>query len=384
MRLSIVTDTYPPDVNGVANTLHRLQAKLRRRGHEVETIVPGDLLAAALGHGSIARDAASASLRLAALPLPGYKGLRFGLPSRGALVKHWRKHRPDIIYVATESLLGLSAVGAAAAVGACVVSGYHTNFDHYMRDYQFAMLEEFACLYLRTLHNRTLATFAPSPDAIARLRTMGFNNLRLLGRGVDAVLFNPAKRSAQLRATWGAGERDTVALYVGRLAPEKNLPLAMSAFDAMARHENDHGRNFHAVLVGDGPKRAELEASACRCHFAGARTGEDLASHFASADIFIFPSTSETFGNVVIEAMASGLVTVAYDYAAARLHLRHQVNGLTARVDDEPAYLAACIHALDQTRWREWRDEARHTASGLTWSSVVTRFENDLLEILGR
>jgi glycosyltransferase involved in cell wall biosynthesis len=109
-----------------------------------------------------------------------------------------------------------------------------------------------------------------------------------------------------------------------------------------------------------------------------------LASHFASADIFIFPSTSETFGNVVIEAMASGLVTVAYDYAAARLHLRHQVNGLTARVDDEPAYLAACIHALDQTRWREWRDEARHTASGLTWSSVVTRFENDLLEILGR
>jgi len=129
MRLSIVTDTFPPDVNGVANTLRRLQDNLRQRGHEVETIVPGDLLDAALDQGSIAPGDSSARLRLAALPLPGYRGLRMGLPARGTLARHWGARHPDVVYVATESLLGSSAIDAAGDAGACVVSGYHTNFD---------------------------------------------------------------------------------------------------------------------------------------------------------------------------------------------------------------------------------------------------------------
>ncbi|MEI8038353.1 MAG: glycosyltransferase family 1 protein [Verrucomicrobiota bacterium] len=382
MRLSIVTDTFPPDVNGVANTLRRLQDLLRERGHEVETIIPGDLLDAALDHGGIAPEDSSAKLRLAALPLPGYKGLRIGLPARGALAKHWSAWRPDVVYVATESLLGFSAIDAAGDVGACVVSGYHTNFDQYLRNYHLPMLEDVANAYLRRLHNRTQATFAPSPDAMARLLGLGFNNVRLLGRGVDAVRFDPARRCERLRASWGAGEHDTVALYVGRLAPEKNLSLAMRAFEAMAGRETSVGGNLRAVLVGDGPLRAELMANASRWHFAGMRTGDDLAVHFASADIFIFPSLTETFGNVVIEAMASGLVTVAYDYAAAALHLHHQANGLSAAVEDEPGFLAACIAALDRSRWPGWRREARHTAARLTWSSVVTGFENDLRDIL--
>jgi len=253
-----------------------------------------------------------------------------------------------------------------------------------MRDYRLSVLEDVAGAYLRRLHNRTRATFVPSPDAMSRLLALGFNNLRLLGRGVDTVHFDPAKRSERLRATWGAGEDDTVALYVGRLAPEKNLPLAMRAFEAMARHEDSLGRNFQAVLVGDGPLRAELKVAAGHCHFAGMRTGEDLAVHFASADVFIFPSTTETFGNVIIEAMASGLVTVAYNYAAARLHLQHQANGLSATMNDEPEFLAPCIDALDRARWPEWRREARLAASRLLWSAVVTRFESDLLQILGR
>jgi len=382
MRLSIVSDTFPPDVNGVANTLRRLQDLLRMRGHEVETIVPGELLDSALAEGSIAPDDSSASLRLAALPLPGYKGLRIGLPARATLAKHWGLWRPDVVYVATESLLGSSAVDAASDVGTCVVSGYHTNFDQYLRDYHLPMLEELAGVYLRRLHNRTRATFAPSPDVVVRLQGMGFNNVMLLGRGVDAVQFDPSKRSASLRATWGAGEHDTVALYVGRLAPEKNLTLAMRAFAAMAEQEHLMGRNFQAVLVGDGPLRGELTATAGHCHFAGMRSGDDLAVHFASADIFIFPSLTETFGNVVIEAMASGLVTVAYHYAAAGLHLQHQVNGLSAAIDDEPGFLAACAAALDRCRWPDWRREARLTATRLTWSDVVARFENDLRDIL--
>jgi len=382
MRLSLVTDTFPPDVNGVANTLRRLQDSLRERGHQVETIVPGDLLDAALNHGSITQEDSSARLRLAALPLPGYKGLRIGLPARGTLTKHWHTWRPDVVYVATESLLGFSAVEAAADVGACVVSGYHTNFDQYLRDYHLPMLQDAAVAYLRKLHNRTSATFVPSPDAMARLQGVGFTNLRLLERGVDAVQFDPAKRSEALRASWGAGEHDAVALYVGRLAPEKNLSLAMRAFEVMAQRDASEGRKLQAVVVGDGPQRAELQTAASHWHFAGMRSGQDLAEHFASADIFIFPSLTETFGNVVIEAMASGLVTVAYDYAAAGLHLQHQVNGLSAAMADEPGFLAVCLAALDRSRWHAWRSEARDTATQLTWSSVVTRFENDLRNLL--
>ncbi|MEI7953528.1 MAG: glycosyltransferase family 1 protein [Verrucomicrobiota bacterium] len=382
MRLSFVTDTFPPDVNGVANTLRRLQNILRQRGHEVETIVPGDLLDAALIHGSIAPVDSSARLRLAALPLPGYKGLRIGLPARGTLAKHWSPRPPDVVYVATESLLGSSAIDAAGDVGSCVVSGYHTNFDQYLRDYHLPMLEDVANAYLRRLHNRTRATFAPSPDAIDRLRALGFSNLRMLGRGVDIVQFDPAKRCERLRASWGAGEQDTVALYVGRLAPEKNLPLAMRAFEVMARHETSQGRNFRAVLVGDGPLHAELRADAGHWRFAGTRTGEELAVHYASADIFIFPSLTETFGNVVIEAMASGLVTVAYDCAAAAVHLKHQVNGLSAPIGDETGFLGVCIAALDRNGWPDWRREARLTASRLTWSEVVSNFEKDLSDLL--
>ncbi len=382
MRLSFVTDTFPPDVNGVANTLRCLQNVLRQRGHVVETIVPGDLLDVALIHGSIASEDSSARLRLAALPLPGYKGLRIGLPARGTLAKHWSPRPPDVVYVATESLLGSSAIDAAGDVGCCVVTGYHTNFDQFLRDYHLPMLEDVANAYLRRLHNRSRATFAPSPDVMNRLRGLGFTNLRMLGRGVDAVQFDPAKRSERLRASWGAGEQDTVALYVGRLAPEKNLPLAMRAFEAMARHEASEGRNLRVVLVGDGPLHAELRADAGHWHFAGTRTGEELAVHFASADIFIFPSLTETFGNVVIEAMASGLVTIAYDYAAAAVHLQHQVNGLSAAMADETGFLGACIAALDRSRWPDWRHEARLTASRLTWSEVVFNFEKDLSDLL--
>ena len=385
MRLSIVTDTFPPDVNGVANTLRRLQVLMRARGHAVEVILPGDLLDAAVGAGMVPADEPSSGLRLAAVPLPGYKGLRIGLPSRSALVKHWRVHRPDVIYVATESLLGFSAVEAAEDSGVCVVSGYHTNFDHYMRDYKLPMLEAIAGGYLRSLHNRTSATFAPSPDAIARLDSLGFENLRLLGRGVDTARFDPAKRSASLRAAWGAGEADTVALYVGRLAPEKNLSLAMAAFAAMAAREAGRGNGFKAVLVGDGPKREELERSApACCHFAGMQTGEALAAHFASADVFVFPSVTETFGNVIIEAMASGLVTVAYDYAAAKLHIENGVNGLAVPVNDEPAFLAACLGALERRDWPVWRAQARETAGRLSWEAVVDAFERDLVSLASR
>jgi glycosyltransferase involved in cell wall biosynthesis len=265
-----------------------------------------------------------------------------------------------------------------------VVSGFHTNFDSYMQDYKVPMLKEIAGGYLKNLHNRTAATFAPSPDVIARLRETGFKETRLLGRGVDTVLFDPAKRSPTLRREWGAAdERTTVGLYVGRVAPEKNLPLALESAAALRISESAAGRDFRMVVVGDGPKREELAKAHPGVLFAGTRTGDELAGVFASADLFLFPSTTETFGNVILEAMASGLVTVAFDYAAASLHLRDGQNGFAvAPVGDAPAFLAASQRAADRSRWPEIRAEARRTSLSISWDAVADQFERDLLELL--
>lgn len=383
MRISFVTDTYPPDVNGVANTLRRLRGLLQARGHEVDLVLPGDLRVGAIKAGWVDPGEPAAGLRLGALPVPGYKGLRFGLFSRGPLRKHWTTFRPDIIYVATESPLGFSAVEAAEDLRIPVVSGFHTNFDTYMRDYNVPMLKDLAGGYLKNLHNRTAATFAPSPDVIARLGEMGFNETRLLGRGVDTALFDPGKRSPALRAQWGAqDERDTVALYVGRLAPEKNLPLALEAAAVLQSEESAAGRAFRMVVVGDGPKRAELAKAHPHAHFTGTRTGEELAVIFASADLFLFPSTSETFGNVILEAMASGLVTVAFDYAAATLHLRDGRNGFAVSpVGDAPAFLAATRRAANRDDWSALRAAARETSLAISWDAVADQFERDLREL---
>ena len=383
MRLCFVTDTFPPDVNGVAHTLYRLRSLLQARGQRVDVIVPGDLLSAGLESGALEPDTAASGLQLAALPIPGYKGLRFGLPSRSQLRTHWKNHRPDIVYIATESPLGFSASEAARDLALPAVSGFHTNFDYYMRDYSVPMLKDLASGYLRSLHNRVAATFAPSPDVITRLRDQGFHNVRLLSRGIDTTQFAPTHRSDALRLSWGADENTLVSLLVGRLAPEKNLALAIRTFNAQAAYALSTGRKFKAILVGDGPKRAELESAHPHIHFAGTRSGHDLACHFASADVFIFPSTSETFGNVVLEAMASGLVTVAYAYAAAQSHIVDGENGLLAPLHDEAAFIAASIRALDQSRWTQWRTQARETTTHLRWEDVAARFEADLLEILG-
>jgi glycosyltransferase involved in cell wall biosynthesis len=201
-------------------------------------------------------------------------------------------------------------------------------------------------------------------------------NLRVVSRGVDTALFNPRHRSSQLRGSWG---RDSmVALYVGRLAPEKNLPLVLSAFEEMRRANPQ----MRLVLVGDGPERAALQERYRGHVFAGMRVGPDLAEHYASGDIFLFPSTTETYGNVTMEAMASGLAVVAYDYAAAAQHVRHGANGLLARFDDAQEFtrLATGL-ATDPERVKNLGAAARAVTDKLDWSRIVGEFESALIEL---
>ncbi|WP_374324228.1 glycosyltransferase family 4 protein [Azonexus sp.] len=370
LEIAFVTETYPPEVNGVAMTVGRLVDGLRQRGHRVEVLRPRQGAADAGGEHEVP---------FAGVALPGYPGLQFGLPAGGALRRRWRQRRPDLVHVVTEGPFGWSAVAAARRLGIPVTSGFHTNFDRYSVHYGIGWLRPAVAAYLRILHRRTRATLVPTAALAAELAGEGVPGVRVVGRGVDTVLFDPARRSAELRRRWGADGDGPVCLYVGRLAPEKNLALVEKCFAAL--------QVWHPaarlVWVGDGPSARKLEQDHPDQYFAGMRIGEDLAAHFASADLFLFPSLSETYGNVVAEAMASGVPVVAYRSAAAAELVVDADNGRVVAPGDEKAFVEAALWALeDGERLRRMGVQARSAMLSRGWPDVVVSFERAVSEAL--
>lgn len=379
LTVALVTETYLPEVNGVAMTLGRLTAGLRLRGHRVQVVRPRQRNEAP--SASPSGDADFPDLLVPGLPIPFYPGLRFGLPNADALIRHWRRQRPDIVHIATEGPLGSSALTAARRLGLPVSSGFHTNFDAYCRHYGAAWLRRPIAAHLRRFHNRCDATLAPTQSLANDLRGNGYQNVSVVSRGVDLRLFHPGRRSEALRQQWDAGANDPVLIYVGRLAPEKNLGLAVSAFEAL-RHQQPGAR---MVFVGDGPAHAALAAK----HrdpayiFCGARHGEDLATHYASADIFLFPSLTETFGNVTVEALASGLGVVAYDCAAAADLIEDGLSGCLAPPGDEAAFIAAAASLVQRPQLlAQVRNLAQASVAHLAWDRVHERFSSLLWQLV--
>jgi glycosyltransferase involved in cell wall biosynthesis len=373
-HVCIVTETYAPEVNGVARTLGHLVSGLRARGHLVSIVRPRQ--------GGVDRPSGAPDLALtlvSGLPLPGYGALRFGLPAGARLQRRWSRRRPDVVYVATEGPLGWSAVGAARRLGIAVLGGFHTNFPVYARHYRAGWLRRGILHYLKGFHNRTDGTLVATAELRDQLRSAGFRNLTVLGRGVDGRLFTPARRSAALRKAWNASESDLVTLYVGRIAPEKNVDLVVRAYRAVRRTTEA----VRLVVVGDGPSRRALHDALPEASFPGVLAGEALAEHYASADVFLFPSETETFGNVILEAMASGLVVLAYDYAAARAHVEPGRSGVLVPYRDAHAFVeAAMALARSPERRLAIRERVRATVAHLHWDHVVTRFETWLTEAI--
>ena len=374
LRIACVTETYPPEVNGVAMTVARLVQSLRDRHHAVQVVRPRQKCdvgtTSANGHDDVL---------VRGVPIPRYAGLRMGLPCMGTLVRLWKRNRPDVVHIATEGPLGRSALLAAKALGLPVCSEFRTNFHAYSQHYGFGFLRTPIIGYLRRFHNATRSTMVPTEALRKELAAEGFDNVTVVSRGVDLRRFDPARRSDPLRAQWGAMPDDLVVAYVGRLAPEKNLGTFIAAADAIrARHPR-----MKLVFVGDGPMNAELRARCPHATFAGQRTGDDLAAHYASADLFLFPSVTETFGNVTTEAMASGLAVVAFDYAAAARLIRTDVNGALVPFGDAGAFVETAVRvAADLRRCRALGAEARQTALALDWSGVVAQFEQVLESVM--
>lgn len=368
LSISIVTETFPPDINGVAMTLSRLINQMTARGHRVQLIRPKQK------DEQNVPPIASETVLVKGLSIPGYRELMFGLPAGRVLRSLWTKHRPDIIYIATEGPLGWSAAKAAEKLGTPVVSGFHTQFHQYTRYYRAGWLQPLVYRYLTSLHKKTVCTLVPT-EALRQQMSNDIQSIEVLGRGIDTELFTPSRRCETLRREWGVSPTDKVFLYVGRLAREKNIELAINSFFKIKATTP----SARLVLVGHGPDYVRLYSREDGLIFSGARTGEELARHYASADIFLFPSHSETFGNVVLEAMASGLGVVAFDEAAAGIHIRHGHNGMLAATEDEDAFIRHSANLLLNPAYLDSiRHQARLSMIEQSWDQVGTDFERIL------
>lgn len=384
MRIAIVTETYPPEINAIALTVEKKVAWLRERGHRVSLIRPRQL-------GEAPRDDRD-TLLTPSSPIPLRRQLRFGWPITSRLRARWREARPDLVHVVTEGPLGASAVGAARDLGVQVTSDFGTCFHSNKREYGAAYgdgpggnglgsLAPLVSAYLRWFHNRTDVTFAPTAALAGELTAQGIARVVESGRGVDTQRFSPGRRSNALRAAWGATSDAPVVLHVGRLAPEKNVEVVPRTF-ALLKECNPQAR---LVWVGDGSLRQRLEAAHPDAVFMGELRGDALAVAYASADLLLFPSETETFGNVTLEALASGLVVVAYDQAAAAVHIESGVNGFLVPPGMTSQFvIAGAMAGTSLGECAPMRRLARDAAMQASWPAVLANFESQLYTILAK
>lgn len=335
MRIAVVTETWPPEINGVALTVQSLVMGSLAEGAEVLLIRPRQ-------SGLHSEVENLTDIQVPGLGLPRYPGLRFGLPVYRTILKQLRQQQIQAIYISTEGPLGWAALKAAKKLNLPILTGFHTRFDHYMKHYGLGAMLPVAESWLKKFHNQATATLVPTHELKSELDEKGYQHVELLERAVDTHNFSPGFRSDSLRNKWGVQSDEHVVMHVGRLASEKNLDLIVEAYRAMQQKKP----KLKMVWVGDGPARAAIEEQNPDMIFCGMQRDRNLAEHFASGDIFLFPSVTETFGNVTLEAMASGLPVLAFNYGAAKQHIIHGETGFLAEFGDHKDFVQQAVSML--------------------------------------
>lgn len=365
MRLALCTDTFTPQVNGVALTLDRLVRAMEARGAavHVETVAVPEVRAESQVH------------RAASVPFWAYPELRIAAPSP-AMRRRLARFRPTLLHAATPFVVGLNGRHVARRTGVPMVSSFHTSFVSYLPHYGLGALDQVAWPFLRWFHNSGVRTFAPTTIIADQLRQHRFQQVRVWGRGVDPQQFSPRHRSSALREQLGLSPECCLLIYVGRLAPEKDIGTLLRA---VQRLQGDGMPPVHLALAGDGPAAAQLRAQApAGTTFMGPLRGAALSAFYASADIFAFPSSTETFGNVVLEAMASGVPVVAPNVGATT----ELANDRTARnfPPGDDAALATTLAELVRSPVERERlrsaglVEAAHRSWDAVWDGLLREY----------
>ncbi|ULO05815.1 glycosyltransferase family 1 protein [Paenibacillus sp. 19GGS1-52] len=371
MRLALFTDTFLPQTNGVARTLYRLTEHLNHRGIEHLLFTPK----------SAPEDSYADPVRpIASIPFFLYPECRLALPSMTSIQNELKIFKPDLLHLATPFNIGLSGLRYAHNHNLPHVVSYHTHFDRYLEYYRMKRLLPLYWKFMKWFHSSCDATLAPSHETLDSLRLQGFSRLKLWSRGIDCHLYSPQKRSLEVRARYGI-TAPLLLLYVGRIAPEKDIStLALT----MQKLPESMQSQVHWLIVGDGPLLPELRAQApSNVTFTGYKHGEELAELYASADLFVFPSSTETFGNVVLEAMASGLPVLAADAGGVRDLVVPGDSGIMV----EPRSPEALVHAIctwgnQPVQLAAMGHEGRRLALGRSWASIFDRLIEDYEEVI--
>lgn len=365
LRIAFVASSYNYINDGVALTLNRLVAYLERQGVEVLVFAPVGKVPAFVHAGTV--------VPVPSVSLPPRPEYRFAFGLLGQTLERLRAFKPDIIHIAlAPDLLGCSALKVAQRLQIPVVASYHTRFETYLKHYWYvAGLTGLVRHYLRRAYGACREVYVPSQSMVDALLADGFrNNFRLWPRGVDTVHFNPGKRSSLWRAKHGIGESELVVVFVSRLVREKQLDTLAAALRLMEAGGIAH----RSLVVGDGPERASLERQLPHAIFTGFLEGEDLAEAYASSDIFVFPSETETFGNVTLEAMASGLPCVCADATGSHSLVVHGRTGYLAKAGCAQEFADHIVTlARDPMARQQMGAAARERSLGFSWDETMAR-----------
>jgi glycosyltransferase involved in cell wall biosynthesis len=370
LRLALFTDSYVPQLNGVALLLGRLVEAVRARGATVRVYTTSD------PGGAEADDVR----RWPSVAFWAYPEHRLALPTQPRVRRELRAWRPTVVHAASPFGMGLAARAAARALRVPFVTSYHTNWSAYSSFYQMGALRGTAWHYLRWFHNGGARTYCPTRAVEDELAARGFRHMALWSRGVDCTRFNPSFRSTALRARLGIADDTVLAIYVGRLGAEKGLGVALEGMREVMRVAP--GR-VQCAIAGDGPYADEARRIAPPgTIFMGRLTGDALSEFYASADLFMFPSTTDTFGNVLLEAMASGLPVVGADVGPTR-ELLAEHTGVTFAPADPVAFAHQVLElTTNVARRARLARNALGFAQRCTWDRVWDALVDDYCAVM--
>ncbi|MGM0499918.1 MAG: glycosyltransferase family 4 protein [Bacillota bacterium] len=373
MKIAIFTDTFSPQINGVTKNLDRLLNYFSAAGIEYRVFAPET-------EPKIDNIHEKNVHRMKSLNFFLYPELKFSLPNYLKIKSKLLKFNPDLIHLITPFNIGLTGLYAARQNNTPIVASYHTNFDQYLDYYNINFLEKAAWKYLRWFHDQALRNYCPSEETKNELAKKDFINLDIWGRGIDAELFSPEHRDQKFIQQHNLEEKISI-LYVGRIAREKNLSLLMDSFKKLNKKYKEQ---IELIITGDGPELKKLKNNAPEnVIFTGFKKGLELSKIYASADVFAFPSVTETYGNVVIEAMASGLPVVAVLAGGVKENLLNSYNGLAAENNDVAEFSSKLEKLIINDKLRDsLAHNARKYALEKSWDHIFEKMHRSYQKVI--